>query len=580
MKIVFFAPHSAIWVHAFPEALIAESLKQAGHEIVYIGCGGTLQSHCVAMSSYSVPFEASPSAKNRVCTMCKRNRDIIRGSFGFEGPDLAGLVTAEDWAAAEDSIGALGVEDLQSLAIDDIQVGRIALYEMLIQRKRGALDLNIHEELRYRASLGNVLVVLRVMSRLMDELKPDRIVVYNALYSVNRVVCRLAQIRGVPQYYLHAGDNLSNRLGTLVLARDQAFSYYQHLRSCWPRFKDKPCPPDAMRAGTNHLLEVAKGRSVWAYSAAAGGSMNLRRAFGIGDGQRVICATMSSDDERFGGEVVGVLPSLQHVLFPKQIDWIRALIQYVQPRSELFLIVRVHPREFPNKREQVLSDHAVLMKEAFAALPENVRINWPTEGVSLYDLAGISDVFVSAWSSAGKEMAWLGLPVVLYDENLALYPSDLNYVGTTKEEYFSRIEQALEDGWNSERIRRAYRWSAVELYYSTMDISDSFAKSEHARLLRKIASRILRSVAPGLEQRWDCRRRAKRLAAGSIANLIVEKGLPTAVDVEDCPAHVTLAEETEHLKCEVKRLVEGLFGPEGDPRGNALSARLHAFAKS
>jgi hypothetical protein len=577
---VFFAPHSAVWIHAFPEALVAESLKQAGHEIIYVGCGGTLKSHCVAMSAYSVPFEAPPSAKNRVCTVCRRNRDIIRARFGLAGPDLEGLATAEDWAAAEESIRSLPAAELVSLTLEGIDVGKIALYEMLIQRKRGALDLTPEESLRFQASLRNVIVVLRVMGRMLDELKPDRVVLYNALYSVNRVVCVLAHRRGVPQYYLHAGDNLSNRLGSLVLARDHAFSYCWHLCSQWPRFKDRPCPPEAMRAGTSHLLEVAKGRSVWAYSAAAGASMDLRQTFGIADGQRVICATMSSDDERFGGEVVGVLPSLEGRLFPKQIDWIRALIEYVEPRSDLFLIIRVHPREFPNKRERVLSDHAVMMQEAFARLPDNVRVNWPTQDVSLYDLAGITDVFVSAWSSAGKEMAWLGMPVVLYAENLALYPADLNYVGTTKPDYFRCIEQALLDGWSADRIRKVYRWCAVELYYSTLDISESFTKNENAPLPSKIASRLLRAVAPGLEQRWDSLRRPKRLMAGATVNRIIDAQLKSAIDIDELGAPITFAEETEHLKREVGRLADGLFGPEGRGRPNVLASRLRSFARS
>jgi len=32
------APHAAIWVHAFPEALLAESLAKNGHEIIYVTC--------------------------------------------------------------------------------------------------------------------------------------------------------------------------------------------------------------------------------------------------------------------------------------------------------------------------------------------------------------------------------------------------------------------------------------------------------------------------------------------------------------------------------------------------------------
>ena len=287
------------------------------------------------------------------------------------------------------------------------------------------------------------------MQRLLDNLRPDRIVLYNALYSVNRTVCRLAELRGIPQYFLHAGENLSNRLETLVFAKDQAFSYYRHLRSQWPRFEHRPCPPQAMRAATDHLLEVARGRSAWAYSAASGNRADLRKAFGIRDGQRVICATMSSDDERFGAEVVGVLPPTEGLLYAKQVDWIRALVAYVEARPDLCLVIRVHPREFPNKREGVLSDHARLLKEAFANLPANARINWPTENVSLYDLAAITDVFANGWSSAGKEMSLLGLPVVLYSPQFVLYPPGLNYVGTSTAGYFAEIERALADFWES-----------------------------------------------------------------------------------------------------------------------------------
>ena len=55
-------------------------------------------------------------------------------------------------------------------------------------------------------------------------------------------------------------------------------------------------------------------------------------------------------------------------------------------------------------------------------LPGNVRVNWPTDGVSLFDLANVTDVFANGWSSAGKEMAWLGLPVVLYSDDVYAVP--------------------------------------------------------------------------------------------------------------------------------------------------------------
>ena len=39
MRILFFAPHAAIWYTSFPEALIADSLARGGHDIIYLTCG-------------------------------------------------------------------------------------------------------------------------------------------------------------------------------------------------------------------------------------------------------------------------------------------------------------------------------------------------------------------------------------------------------------------------------------------------------------------------------------------------------------------------------------------------------------
>jgi len=532
------------------------------------------------MSAASVPFEAPPARKDRVCRLCKKNGEIIRRRFGFAGPDLIDLATGEDQAFADDLIASVAPHNHPDLVLDQVEVGKIALYEMLIQTKTGELNFDPDERQRYHANLKNVIVVLRLAQRILSELRPDRIIVYNALYSVNRTVCRLAELRGIPQYYLHAGDNLSNRLQTLVLARNHAFFHYYNLRSRWPDFENRPCSSNAMIAATDHLLEMARGRSIWAYSAAPRGFADLRQRFRIADGQRVICATMSSDDERFGGEIAGVLPAPGNLLFLTQVDWIRALIGYVESRSDLCLVIRVHPREFPNKRERVLSDHARMLKEAFATLPRNVRVNWPTDAISLYDLAGITDVFANAWSSAGREMAWLGLPVVLYSPELTLYPPNLNYVGTTEPEYFGQIEQALRDGWNAERIRKTYRWCAVDLSFATLDISESFPVDEHRSFLKKIIDRSIRSIAPTYRQRKNVGDRAPRLFSAERINRILSEEMTGTIDLGDFDAANSYEEETKFLKREVGRIVEGLYGTKGRFEGNSLPGKLLSYANS
>ncbi|HEX9853682.1 MAG TPA: hypothetical protein VGA68_11730, partial [Woeseiaceae bacterium] len=96
MKVLFFSPHAAIWVHAFPEALIAESLAQAGHEIVYVTCGGQFSRHCVPMIASGLPPHADPADKERVCVACKANKSLIRRQFGFRSYDLDSVLDAGD----------------------------------------------------------------------------------------------------------------------------------------------------------------------------------------------------------------------------------------------------------------------------------------------------------------------------------------------------------------------------------------------------------------------------------------------------------------------------------------------------
>jgi hypothetical protein len=454
------------------------------------------------------------------------------------------------------------------------------LYELALQSKKSTLTFSPGEWQRYLASVKNVIVVLRAAQRMFAEFRPDRVVVYNALYSVNRVVCRLAELNDIPQYFLHAGDNLSKRLSTLILSRNDAFTYCMYLREKWTEVRDRPCPAPAMESATNHFLEVVKGRSLWAYSTSPNRGVDLKGVLGIAPDQKVISATLSSEDERSSGEIIGVVHPTPDLIYPKQVDWVKALIAYVDGRPDLSLIVRVHPREFPNKRDGMLSEHASMLKAALASLPVNVRVNWPTDNISLYDLANITDVFTNAWSSAGKEMALLGLPVVLYSRELVLYPADLNYAGTTEPEYFSNLEQALQDGWSPERIRKVYRWCAMEYGYAALDISESFSRSEYRSIIVRAWSRLLRSVRSSSEQEADCRNRAARLRCSQRINAVLSNQLSTSVDLDVFDVTVSEAEEAQHLKREVRRLVAGLYGEAGEPRPHSLEQRLRTFCDS
>ncbi len=585
MKVVFFAPHSAIWVHAFPEALVAEALQQSGHEVVYVGCGHTLQDQCVAMSAAGLDIGSSLAQRQMVCKRCDAQKSMLRNRLGLRGYDLADILEPADHLRLEEVLADATPKNYLEISIEGVPVGRYALYELLLHRKKLDLSLDANEWREYRAALKGSVAAVLAGRRILDREQPQRVFVYNALYAVNHVFCALARSRGIEQYFLHAGGNLSARLQTLMLGKDFTFPYLKRMVEIWPNFRDRPCPSDLMKQITEHFLVLFGGSSVFGYSARSGTeNLNIRERFGVQPHQQILVAAMSSPDERFAAESVDALERPQDILFPQQVDWIDALLRLVRTREDLFLIIRVHPREFPNKRETVKSRHAELLEERFATLPTNARVNWPSEEISLYQLANETAVFLNAWSSAGKEMALLGLPVVAYSQELMFYPADLNYMGTTETEYFQTIDRALSDGWSIERSRMTYRWLALEYGYGLVGIEDSYKELERPtrKLAVKVARRLRQMVDPLFAQRRDCSARAPTLSSRDLIDRIVRIGAATPADAlvsGDVPRSAGDVEEVA-LRAELARLGKALFGESSNAVVGSLASNLSRAAPS
>jgi hypothetical protein len=578
VKILVFAPHAALWQLAFPEALIAESLSKDGHEITYVSCGEAFGRFCVPMSAAGLSPESPASKRSAVCKQCGRNDRSIRSDFQFVGPTLREILTERDLADVEDLLAPLTRTTAPGLVWDDIAIGKVALYQVLLRQKKFNLDFDESQWSEYLIDLRNTLYSAMATRRLLVSDKPDRVLVYNGLYSVNRVLALLAEKNGIPSYFMHAGSNLARRWQTVSIGRGESFSYMPALLEQWKRFADSPATGAELSASTDHFLELLRGRNIYVYSKGKSSShFDTRRHFGLKEGQKLIVATMSSDDEESAGIMAGAQEPRKGLLFASQIEWIQAVLEYVQQRPDLFLVIRVHPRDFPNRRESRKSQHAYLLEATLTSLPANAAVNWPSEGVSLYDLIDQTDVFLNAWSSTGRDIPMLGVPVVIYSAKLPWYPAELNYLGETREAYFDAIKRALADGWSFETARRAYRWSAFELDKATVFIGDSYPALENPdrSVLERIVGRVRRAVDPDHGKRSDLRRRRKRLGAAQQINSLLKSVDATIVDrMQPAPSEASLlTAETNALRGELKRLAIALFpDPSSRPASRLYQA--------
>lgn len=579
MNILFFAPHSQLWIHAFPEALVAESLQQQGHDVTYVTCGGVFSDLCVPMAAQKMTPSTPREERLRVCAECGTSAQLIRDNLKLSGPALHDML---DWADLDEVARVIATAEgngVGELVYEGVPVGKIALYQVVLHFKKSDTSFSEAELAEYNVELKNTLHSLKAAQRLIERYKPDRVLMYNGLYSVNSVVAHLARSRGIPSYFLHAGSNSSKRLQTLVIGRDQPFLYMPTLLSQWPRFRDTPCTKRQLARATDHLLELFRGQSIFAYSRGkTAGHFDARDYFGVKRGQKLVIATMSSKDEYTAAILVGAQKPWNGLLFESQIEWIKALIEYAKRRPDIFLVVRVHPREFPNRRDARKSQHASALEAAFEGLPENARVNWPADNLSIYDLVDHADVFLNAWSTIGKDMPMLGLPVVVYSDQLPLYPTELNYLGDTLESYYGAIDAALKAPWSFDRVRLAYRWAVYEFMRTTFDIGDSYSElATHERsFAQRAIGRIGRAIDPDFAKRADIRRRRSRLGAAKPIDLLMNSAAIAPIELlsPEAVEQASLNEETEALQRELSRLAIALF-PNAEARsGSRLFGRL------
>ncbi len=611
LTILIFAPHSAIWVHAFPEALIAESLQQKNNRIIYITCNKEFQNYCVCMSAYGLTQASSQDQKEQICKICNDQKEIIKKKFNFQGYDLSEVITTQDRETIQTILDSTTLTSFLDLKLDTIEVGRTALYELLLQYKKTNLDFSPTEWSNYLIALKNTLTSFFACRHILEKEKPDRILTYNSLYSVNRVCCQLAELRNIPTYFLHAGGNLSNRLQTMWLGEGTTFKFNQRLRDSWQVYKDIPCSQDSLNLVTNHFLELFKGQHFLAYSSAKNTDIDIRQFFEIQSDQKILVATMSSYDERFAGETINVIPKHKDLIFPRQIDWIQSLIEFVKERQDLFLIIRVHPREFPNKRDSVCSEHSKMLQQALTDLPTNIKLNLPTDNLSIYDLADCTDLFLNAWSSVGEEMSIFGIPVLIYSPDLVFYPSDINYLAMSKEDFFDKIDIALADGWSFEKIRITYRWYVLKHVRSVFNLSESIKWQESQsfkdikgrnrlanlvdsiyilfnRVYFKILSKLTKAknhVSYNI-QLEDCRQRALSLKDSNKINELIqgEKNiLLDLIDYElgnDLDYSIDLELETSFIKHEISRMFQDWVNIDGKNVKSPLRTNLLNAIKS
>jgi hypothetical protein len=474
--VLFFTPEAGVVPHFTAQAVVARTLKDRGHKILMIRCQGALV-RCPVMDMYLLPFEDAIANQKQTCGQCLHVAKLFQENWGLDFVNMSELLTPElvtEVVRVMDSAPA----DLRELNYDGIPFGKLCVIDLVHATKTSRFD-SVTPEVRsaWKQYISAALTSYLMVQRLCRELPVTAIVTHEDYSPL--VAARLAgKAAGVPAVTMticqHASGDRRRYQFFQQPAWGQAFLNIQ----IWPRFRDLPIPPERVEAAMDDVLDRLRAPNAHVYSPQKTFAQgDFRDQLGIPKDRKVLALFTSSLDEMIAATSQQDAIDLPRIrltqTFKDQIEWIKAVIDFVGKEPGYHLVVRIHPREGANKREGTRSQHLLMLQQAFDREYPNCKIIWPETQVSSYDLAEIADLVLVSWSTMGIELSRLGVPILASTYGNAPRPwDDFHEWAPTPREYFRKLREMVGSEPGLDALRHAFRWYILHYFGFTIDFSD------------------------------------------------------------------------------------------------------------
>ncbi len=266
----------------------------------------------------------------------------------------------------------------------------------------------------------------------MQTNKPDAVLIPNGLILEMGIVFRVARYLNIPAMTFEFNDQREQiwlAQNTSIMRQDT--NYLVEARCRLPM-------TDEMYERLADLENARRGARVWGKSkrlwqyVSAQGAEQTRKALGLDDRPVVLLAA----------NVLGDSLTLGRNIFAESMsEWITKTVQYFAKRTDVQLVVRIHPGE---KIVPMAKSMGTVVQEALPEIPSHIHLIGALDNVNTYDLIEIASLGLAYTTTVGVETAMNGIPVISCGEThyrgrgFTIDPNSWN-------EYFAMLEKVLSD---------------------------------------------------------------------------------------------------------------------------------------
>lgn len=485
LKILYghsFSIYSPAFVH---DRILSDVLRFRGAQIIPIYCDRIQRVEC---NVYGGSWGGSNFDKN--CRHCFLQSKLLWKNSTAYPIRFSDYIESADRKYIENKVNRLRSSNWMDFTDDDLPFGLLAKDILVNNHVVGDYRQITNYYYLGLSHLKNLLLLKIVYERILNDIKPDRVVTNDSYYGMWAILQKLSERKKIP-FYSHW---IGGRQGTWCYAYNDA-AMNLNFSKPWIKFSKQPLHLSQKLKVNKWLKERTKGIGMILDTASLAGYKDEDIDFTKFD--------FTKPTALLSANVVWDLAALnKQIIFHDMMEWITETIKWFTKHPQFQLIVKPHPSEqhpaIPVTKESVKD----ALQKRSVKIPKNVILLTPKVKMTVYQLFPMIKVGLVHTTTVGIEMVARGIPVITTGRS-CYRNFGFTIDPENRQEYFTSLGSILEGRkkqLSGNKISLAYKFI---LFYNFHYFTNIDILNIDLWEVSKLKVKTLNDILPGKRKHLD-----------------------------------------------------------------------------
>jgi hypothetical protein len=472
MNILFFTPYYSMWNTTLIENLLMEELSK-DHKVNVLYCNDFMKNICIAQDAEHKSIFSPKEDKLKICRVCKNNFKKISNNPKISYINIDNYIPKHvDDKIKELNFESMSNSQLLNYKVDNIEVGKMSLYEASLRKKKTNFIIEDKEE---RCELIDKLKQIIKFDYALKEIysitKPDYSLTTNGFYYISNFFLKFFEKKNINTVSLSNSQNYKFAREDLRIFSSNELSDKYKLSENFKDYIHMPLIENSLEQALLNIESHINKEHSHSFSPKYLKKIDIKKKFNIQNNKKIVLVTLSSQAEIFSAKYV-LSHKFKEGIFNTQLYFIKFILEKSKELEEYHFIIRTHPRQYiGNISEEIIEINKLDFNQY-----KNISINTPHDNLSLFNFIKDIDFIINSWSSAAVELGIFGINNITVFPEYALYPKECMNIIESKNEFIEKVNSIKKRNLDTSIVFLKYL--QVENNFSVVSFKKNFFLSK------------------------------------------------------------------------------------------------------